>query len=281
MNIWLTSKKGFLGEELFRRLEREYNTFATDREEVNLLNSQEVDKFIHEKKIDVIIHNAIKGGRRTKPDDCSIFYQNILMFENIAKNSGKVFKIINFDSAASFDRRENICNFKESDLGKHVPSDYYGLSKMNVALRSLNIKNSYNLRIFNCFGECETDDRVTKANIIRYIRGENLIVHKNKYMDIFYIQDLWTVLQFYLNNKVAPKDLNLVYEEKNNLIEIMEIINNLENKKNEILVYEEGLEKYYTGDSSLIKSLNFNFLGIESGIHNMYKNIIKEMKENE
>lgn len=273
MNIWLTTNKGFLGEELLPRLTTKYKTFSSNREQVNLLNSSEVDSYIKENNIDVIIHNAIKGGRRNKKDSPEIVYENILMFENIAKNANRLKKIINFDSAASFDRKLSIDSFKESDLGKSVPSDFYGFSKMNIALRSLQIKNCYNLRIFNCFGPSETNDRVTKSNIIRYINNQDLIIYKNKYMDIFYIDDLWTVLNYYLLNNYLPKDLNLVYEQKNTLVEIAKNINNLDNKKSKILVYESGLDNSYTGDSTLIKSLNLKFLGLEYGIKNMYETI--------
>lgn len=272
MNIWLTSKKGFLGEELQPRMSEKYNIFATSRDVVNLLDGSCVDSFIKNNKIDIIVHNAIKGGRRIKQDDHSVAYENILMYENIVKNFNSVHKIINFDSAACFDRRENIENFKETDLGKHVPVDFYGFSKMNIALRSLQVKNSYNLRIFNCFGERETDDRMTKANIKRYINDEVMVVHKNKFMDIFYIQDLWQVLDFYINQKEIPKDLNLVYKEKYSLLDVANIINNLESKKNKIIINEDGIDNSYTGDSSLINSLGFMFLGLKVGIKNMYNN---------
>lgn len=274
MNIWLTTNKGFLGQELLPRLSKKYNVFSTTRQEVNLLESNQVDSYIKDNSIDIIIHNAIKGGRRTKEDDASVAYENILMYENIAKNSNKVNRIINFDSAACFDRRYNIFNYKETDLGKNIPIDFYGFSKMNIALRSLQVKNSYNLRIFNCFGPTETPDRMTKANILRYIKGEDLVVHKNKYMDIFYIEDLWTVLEYYLDNEFTPKDLNLTYEKKNTLYDVAEMVNNLDIKKSKIVTVQEGMDNSYTGDFSLINTLNFKFLGIEYGLSHMYNMII-------
>lgn len=281
MNIWLTSCNGFLGMELIKRLNHlrvdATNVFATKREEVNLLDSNQVDAFIDNKKIDLIIHNAIRGGRRIRQDDTSVAYENILMYENLAKNSKKLFRIINFDSAACFDRRRNIHNCKESELGEFVPNDYYGFSKMNIALRSLQVPNSYNLRIFNCFGPLETKDRMTKSNIINYMQGQDIIVFKNKYMDIFYIDDLYTVLEYYLTDKPnLPKDINCVYETKTTLFDVAEIINSLDTKKSTIKVLEEGLDFSYTGDCSIIKSLNFDFKGLKYGLEHMYKLLSKQ-----
>jgi GDP-L-fucose synthase len=276
MNIWLTSNTGFLGLELFDRLKtwepETTKLFATNRQQVDLLDSNQVDAFIKENRIDLIVHNAIKGGRRIKQDDSSVVYENILMFENLAKNHKKLFRIINFDSAACFDRRRNIHNCKESELGEHVPIDYYGFSKMNIALRSQQIKNSFNLRIFNCFGPLETPDRMTKLNIKNYIQGKDITVFKNKYMDIFYIDDLYTVLEYYLTEKSnQPKDVNCVYENKITLFDVAEIINNLDKNKSTIKVLQEGLDFSYTGDFSVLKSLNLKFKGLKYGLEYMYK----------
>lgn len=273
MNIWLTTKNGFLGLELSQRLKKKYKLFSTDRNSVDLLNSSSVDDFIEKNKIDIIIHNAIKGGRRNKIDTPEIVFENILMFENLAKNSNKIFKLINFDSAASFDRKRNIENFKEEELGKSIPTDFYGFSKMNIALRSYMIKNAYNLRIFNCFGPLETPDRMTKFNIIQYINNKELIVHKNKYMDIFYIDDLYKVLEYYLNNENLPKDINLVYKNKNTLIDIANIINNLDKQKSKIILEDQVNDFSYTGDSSTLDSLNINLFGVEYGINYMFKDL--------
>lgn len=271
MHIWLTSGQGFLGRELLPKLSQKYHVSATNKQEVDLLDGNQVDAYISSKKVDVIVHTAIKGGRRIKQDNASVAYENILMYENLAKNNGKIQKLINFDSAACFDRRQNILNYKESDLGKHVPIDFYGFSKMNIALRSLQVKNSYNLRIFNCFGPSETVDRMTKANIIKYIEKEEITVFKNKWMDIFYIDDLWTVLDHYLQHKSLPKDINLVYEKKNTLLHVAEMINELNGHKSPIKLLEEGMDNSYTGDASLVKSLGFNFFGIEHGLNQMFQ----------
>lgn len=274
MNIWLTSSEGFLGKELLQRLESiDAKTFATNRSQVDLLDNLQVDNFIQKNKIDIIIHNAIKGGRRTREDDASTAYENILMYENIVKNSNKVSKIINFDSAAAFDRRRDICNSKESELGLHVPRDFYGFSKMNIALRSLQVINSYNLRIFNCFGLLETSDRMTKSNIKNYIDGNDIIIFKNKYMDIFYIDDLFSVIKHYLLNNDLPKDINCVYKNKTTLLDVAEMINNLDAKKSKIKILENEMGLSYTGSSEKIDSLNIEFKGLQYGLKFMYESL--------
>jgi len=271
MNIWLTTKNGFLGNELTKLFCADNsNLFLSSRNEVNLLNINDVNNYIKKNKIDIILHNAVKGGRRIKNDDYQTFYENILMFENIASNFNKVKKIINFDSAASFDRRRDINNFKENELGVSIPIDYYGLSKMNIALRTRNYNNIYNLRIFNCFGIEETPERMIRSNILKYINNNNLIVHKNKFMDFFFVEDLYTLLKYYINNNVFIKDINMVYNKKYTLKDICLLINDISTKKSDIIIEDEILDNSYTGNSELIDSLNLKFYGLEYGIKKMY-----------
>lgn len=275
MNILLTSNKGFLGLSLINLFEKhnEYKLFFEDKSNLNVLSNNLLKKYVKEKKIDVIIHNAIKGGRRITEDDCKTFYENVLMFENIVSLTNDVKLIFNLDSAASFDRKKNIYNFKETLLGKSVPCDFYGLSKMVSALRCQQFSNVINLRIFNCFGELETPERMIKNNITNYVNKKPLIIHQNKYMDFFYIEDLFQVLLFLLKSRIEFKDINLCYNYKTTLIDIANHINDLENHKSPIIIEKEGLDLGYCGDSSLLASLDIKLIGLTNGILKMHKRI--------
>ena len=212
MNVLFTGKNGFLGKELVPKIAKLYTVFAPSRNELNYLDQQQVEKYISDNDIKIILHAAIKGGRRKVVDTEAVFYQNLLMFENLIRNWQKLNLFINFDSAASFDRRQNIHEFIEEDVGNSIPIDYYGFSKYVITQRCKQYDNCKNLRIFNCFGTLEESQRMIKSNITRYINNEDIIIHKNKMMDFFFVDDLYEVIKYYLNNKIET--LHQIYSSK-------------------------------------------------------------------
>jgi hypothetical protein len=47
------------------------------------------------------------------------------------------------------------------------------------------------------------DDIFIKANILRYIKKEPIQIHENKCMDFFYMEDLISVVKYYIGEKEA------------------------------------------------------------------------------
>ena len=80
MNILFTGHKGFLGREMIPYLSQNHNVLCPD---IRYTDSRSVDDFIKTNPIDIILHAAIRGGRRTKIDESDDCYDNILMFENL------------------------------------------------------------------------------------------------------------------------------------------------------------------------------------------------------
>src|SRR3989344_4196500 len=99
MCILITGGNGNLASILKKSL-KNFTIFAPNRNDLDLTDQKCLDKFFENNKIDIIIHTAIKGGRRTVSDPTEIVYQNLLMFENIIRFSDKVNSIINLDSGA-------------------------------------------------------------------------------------------------------------------------------------------------------------------------------------
>ena len=63
MNILVTGCNGFIGRECASYFKDSGHTiYLTNRNSLNILNSEEVDKFFINNKIDVVIHSAVRGG---------------------------------------------------------------------------------------------------------------------------------------------------------------------------------------------------------------------------
>ena len=226
MNILITGGNGFIARNIYKRIKHNHNVFLTNRQTLNVLSREEVDKFFDANQIDVVIHTAVSGGNRVKQDDVYALINNLIMFDNLAHNKHKFGYLIHFGSGAEFDRRTDIASAKENQ--DSCPVDYYGLSKKIIKRQIDKIENFYNLRIFGCFGTDETETRFIKSAITNVKKGNPIVIHQNRYMDFIYVEDLCNVVQYYIENvskKHLAKDVNLCYNNTKSLLDVANKIN--------------------------------------------------------
>ena len=70
-----------------------YEIVNLSRNDLDVLNQFDIEKYLSENKFDVLVHTAILGGRRTKEENGDVTHKNLLMFENLLKFADK-FKMI-------------------------------------------------------------------------------------------------------------------------------------------------------------------------------------------
>ena len=114
---------------------------------ITVYGSTNYKNYLSKNTFDILIHTAILGGRRTKEETGDVVHYNLIMFENILKVADKFKLIINFDSAAIYDRSTDILNRKENELYS-VPNDYYGFSKYLIYQQSLLYSNIIYSNVF-------------------------------------------------------------------------------------------------------------------------------------
>ena len=275
MNILITGSKGFIGKELSRYFSKEHNVVATDRTTFDPTKYESVKSFFDNNEIDVVIHAAVKGGKRGHQESIEDLYENLLMFENLSNFSNHYKAMFNFGSGAEFDRRMDIKLSRESQIESRLPSDYYGLAK-NLITRKINQMDSniYNLRLFGCFGEYEEPQRLLRAAYDKIVKGENPNIHNDKWMDYFYVQDIGRVIEYIVNNieKDIPKDINLCYNEKYKLSDLVYKIKYLTESNCDVIIYNKQIGNLsYTGDSTELDSLNIALMGIDIGVEKCLK----------
>ena len=276
MNILMTGSNGFVARNLAKNL-KEYNLTLTNRSNLNLLDAKEVKEFFENKYFDVVIHTATTGGSRLKDDESYVFYQNCLMHQNILDNSLSFDKYISFGSGAELDRRYNIDI--STDLRSAFPIDPYGMSKNFIAKSGLSLNNFHNIRLFNVFNSDELSSRMIKANILNYINKKPIVIHQDKYMDFFYMDDLCEVVKFTIDANVKQQIINCSYQEKYKLSDIATIINNLSDYNVDIVVENQNLGFSYCGEYNL-HLFNIRLLGLQSGIENTYQDLLASRTKN-
>lgn len=268
MKILITGANGFIGRNLTAALKSEYDVFELTRQVVDLTDRESVDNFFKDKYFDVVLHCAMVGGRRNIKDDYTVLYNNIAMFYNLRRSQFKFGKMITFGSGAELDRYTDISEI--SYFRDVYPLDYYGMAK-NIILRLVeNEDKCFSIRLFNVFGHNEENARFIKSNIQKYINKEPLIINQNRIMDFFYMDDLITLVKFYLDKPYIPEEINAVYNQKYSLIDIANMINKLSDYKVDIIIEEEGFNKSYTGKSNRLDLLKLSFKGIEQGLEEIY-----------
>jgi nucleoside-diphosphate-sugar epimerase len=235
-----------------------YDIVSPSRAELDVLDLNKVTQYLNENNFDILVHTAISGGRRTKYETGEVTHNNLLMLENLLQFHDRFRMIINFDSAAIYDRKTDICNRKENDIFT-VPTDYYGFSKYVIYQRSNQYKHFYNLRIFNIFHPNEEPDRFIKSCFLSKQNNTPVTIFQDKYFDFVYETDFITIIKHYFDNIEKQDDLektiNICYEEKYKLSDIALLI--LENPNN-IVILDNNLTNNYSGDNAVLKKMGIS-----------------------
>tara|TARA_B100000497_G_scaffold15585_1_gene18021 strand:- start:5388 stop:6053 length:666 start_codon:yes stop_codon:yes gene_type:complete len=200
MRVCVLGAGGFVGKNLIR----DTDWVGVTRQDLDLTNQLEVEEYFKTHEYDAVIHCAVVGGSRLKPDDGEVLYKNLLMFENVAR----VFngKLIYFSSGAA--------------LRGDPPTDPYGLSKWLIDRRIDAIPNAYSLRIWGCYGPGELPTRFSAV----CKREGHVVIERDRYFDFIDIEDVKDIVrQYVFSKRMMPKCCDLVYPEKKLLSQWAEV----------------------------------------------------------
>jgi len=254
MKILITGGNGYIARSLYNALKDQYEITPITRKHFDLTDYQETRKWF-KTEYDVVIHTAAVGGTRLQPDVETVLQDNLTMYSNLYANRDRFKKLISFGSGAEL----------------FNPKSYYGMSKRSIASSIQETPNFYNLRIFATFDENELNTRFIKSNLIHYIKKEPMVIHTNKIMDFFYMQDLVSLVKYYIHNN-GPKQINCSYDTKYTLKNITTIINNLDIHRVPVVVENINLLEFYCGDNP---NFPVPILGLKCGIQNTFKALCK------
>jgi GDP-L-fucose synthase len=257
MKILITGTNGYIGKSLYNALKDEHEVIGLTRKNFDLTDFQAMSDFFQNKYFDVVIHCAVVGGSRLKQDSSYDMDINLAMYYNLLQHKPYYAKLIHFGSGAEL-------------FSKDTP---YGLSKYIIRESILGQDNFYNLRIFGVFDENELDTRFIKANIKNYIKNQPIQIFKDKKMDFFFMEDLVTLVKYFIFNNNLPKEIDCTYNNTSTLLDISQMINNLGNYKVPIIFDNQTDDKSYFGK---FIDLNLNYIGLEQGVKNVYNKLKNE-----
>jgi GDP-L-fucose synthase len=255
MKVAILGANGFIGSYLSSYFwTKKYQVLPITRQVLDLTDTSAVTKWCSTHSPTIVINCAVAGGGvNVNERNIDVLEQNLKIFFNFysLSNKSNQFRFINIGSGAEFDKSQDITTASEHHLCYCMPGDSYGLSKNIIARAVLEKKNFFTLRLFGCFGSFEPQNRLFK----KFLSG-NLQQLQNRYFDYFFIRDFARVVEYYCKQKEQdlPKDMNCVYNEKYQLVDILHMLKKI--KKIDMPINEsKNLYNSYTGNSYILQKL--------------------------
>ena len=253
--LLITGGNGYIARSLYNTLKNNYDVTTITRQDFDLTNYDNTCSWFKTKTYDAVIHTAVRGGSRLIPDDQTVFQHNLKMYENLKANKDRFGRLVTFGSGAEI----------------FAPNTFYGASKKTIADSIQETSNFFNLRVFGVFDKNELDTRFIKANIKRYIQQLPMIIHTDKVMDFFFMEDLVSLVKWYLEEKEPPKSINCSYKQKYTLSNIADTINKLNQYTVPVTIQNTDILEFYCGPSH---NMPIKTIGLERGIYTVYNSLL-------
>lgn len=273
MQILLTGSGGFIGKNLKSYLGDKYELLTPRSYELDLTNSNAVAEYFKANEIDFVIHCGSIGGARGIQDKDATIEDNLAMVENLLEFKKADTRVILFGSGAMYDKSRDLHKVKESEIGKVVPKDLYGKSKLLIAEKVKDRKDVLMLNIFACYGYGEKENRFPCYAINQVLNGKNIEINQNVIFDYLFVEDMERIVEYFIKNLPQDNIINITPSKSISLIEIAQIVNTFGQKPVEVRIAKIELNNEYTGDNSLLLK-NYpecEFTPIETGLKKMFE----------
>ena len=262
MKILITGAGGFIGKYLKTYLSNEHELLTPTSSELDLSNTIAVNEFFKDQYFDAVIHTAVRGRNNVYDVDSKLANDIVNMFVNLLGNRQHYKTLINFGSGAEFGLDRSIDNCAEDDILNVIPVEGYGLGKNIVARTIQGMSNFYNLRVFSCFDPSEESNRlITKFKKISE-QDSVFEINQDRYVDFVSLHDIAIVVKAVLNTQLAYTDINIAYQNKLLLSDLLYNYCQIHNIDTKHLVVTGTSNKHYTGNGDRLASLSLNLEGI-------------------
>lgn len=268
--VLITGGSGFIGRNLQEYLKGKFNIFAPSHTELDLLDTEGVEKYISEHQIEIIINCAAYGVYGAEIQD--IVSCNSRMFFNLIHNLDKVERIIHLGSGAEYDRSRPIVRIKEEDFDQRMPKDDYGFYKYICSKYIEKSDKIVCLRLFGIYGKYDADFKFIPTAIVKNLSRQDIMIEQNIIMDYLFIDDLMPIIEYFILHKPKFKSYNVASGQPIDLITVCNIINKISDYKSKIRVLKEGFNSEFTADNMRLKNeiANLKFTDYQEGIKKLF-----------
>ncbi|KKP32566.1 MAG: NAD-dependent epimerase/dehydratase, partial [Candidatus Roizmanbacteria bacterium GW2011_GWA2_32_13] len=194
-------------------------------------------------------------------------------FLSIYNNLDLLDKFINFGSGAEYTKTRDLKKVKETELGKFIPQDNYGLGKLICSQLAKENKKITTLLPFGIFGPGEDYRfKFIVNSIVKNLLGLPIKIKQDVVFDYLYIKDLIPIIKFFLKNQKVSGDFNVSTTESISLTEIVNLINKISKKPSKVTVINKKLNYQYTGSNQKLRKTipHLKLTSYEESIWDLY-----------
>jgi UDP-glucose 4-epimerase len=265
MKILVTGSAGFLGSYVSNHLPG-HQVHAATRRQLDLTNLGAVTALLKRNRYDVVINCAVAGREQLRSYEHAIYANNLESFYNLAVNNQWYNKLINIGSGAEFDIDQDIDQVDEMEIWNRRPQYSYGQSKNIIARFSDDLPKTTTLRLFGCFDPSESPNRLLKRFSAAVGNQLPFTLDQDRYFDMVSAQDFMHVIKAVINGTIQDRDLNVVYDQKYRLSDILMLYSKLQGFDTTFLQVNSVNILNYTGDGSRLSKYNLALDHLEKSL---------------
>lgn len=269
IKILFTGGTGLIGINIVPILKTKYNIYAPTRNELNLLDTKAVEKYVTDNCFDIIIHSANPNPIKNILDQNATMLENSLRcFMNFYRVREYCKKLIFIGSGAELDKSKSMIQISETDFDRSIPKDEYGFAKYIMSHLALSSENVYNLRLFACYGPGDWESKFITHCIHSVLSNQDITIHQNCIFDYIQVYDLANILSYFIENKPKYHDYNIASGSRYTLVEIAEKVLDIMDSNLKINILKDGMNNEYTPDiSRLLDEIgDYQFIQLDEGI---------------
>lgn len=265
----LTGSSGFIGSNVREMLSERFILFAPNRYELNLMDENNVKKYLNNHKFDVVFHCANPNPTKNALDDISKMSEDsIRAFLNLYNERDKFEKMVYIGSGAEYDKTLEISNVKEEECFRSIPKDSYGFAKYIMNMISDKSENIYNLRLFGCYGPGDHESKFITHCIRSILNNEAITIRQDCKFDYIHVYDLARIMIWIGENNPQYHAYNVSGNNHAFLSEIAKEVCSQMKSELGIKILSEGYNREYTCDGRRFwtESLIDNPMSLKEGI---------------
>ncbi len=272
--ILLTGGGGFIGRNTRDLLGKKYIILAPTHQELEFFDERQVERYFARERVDVVVHTANVGGNRAEAAVSNVAAYNLRIFFNLTRCHRYFKKFIYLGSGTQYGKQAPIVQVRETDLGKRIPTDEFGLYKY-ICARYIEDSSLplLNLVLFGIYGKYEPYQfRFISNALCRALFDMPLTISQNARFDYVWVEDFVRILDYFISHTPKYRTYNIGTGRPVDLFSIAKKVIAISGKDLTIKIGKPGFKEEYTcNNRRLAEELpHFRFTPTETAIPSLY-----------
>lgn len=269
MKILFTGGSGFVGRNILPLLAENYEMVSPRRDELNLLDAEQVERYVKDGNFDIIIHSANTNPVKNDVDKkVSMTEGSLRCFMNLYRVRGYCKKLLYLGSGAEFAKTSDMHVITEEEFDREVPQDEYGFAKYIMNELARHSENVYNLRLFAVYGPTDWPTKFIRHCIDSIIDNVPITIRQDCYFDYMQVTDLFYIICWFIEHEPKYHDYNICSGEQHSLSEIAGVVKEAMCSNMPVKILSPGWNKEYTGSNQrLLNEIKpYEFISLQDGV---------------